>query len=356
MIFYSSLSAVGIDINTNSIRIVELEKKEKVINLKNYGEYQLSDYEKEVFKNSINFQNISGVSEILKRVIKEIRIKTKNAAFSLPFSSGFLTTMEIPFLDDMEEITGAIRFQVNQYIPVPLEEVVLDWNIIEKDKERNKIKIILVAVSKEVVERYMKIAESLGFSLGSLELENFALLRALSRGNEESLMIINIGNEISYIIIAEKGFVCASYDLNFSISLLIKNISTGLNISPKRAKEFLKKRGIGTENLIASSTIFSIIDKLIFTIKRIEKNYLSQSPQKKIQEVILCGKEINLLGLSDYLFPKIEKKIILADPFFKIKFPFTLKDVLKEIGPSFSVAVGLALGVFEKRVKSKKDQ
>ncbi len=350
MLFGKPPSVLGIDIGTTSIKVVELQKERKGIKLRNYGEFFSPDRELLPVKTSFISFFEEEIADFLKRILKEAKIETKNAHFSLPLFSSFFTIVKLPLMKP-EEIPEAVKLQAHQYIPVPVEEVVLDWSIIEEEEAllENKIEVLLVAVPKDVIKKYVRIAKLLGLSLKTLEVESFSETRALVKDKRPTL-IIDIGGRTTNIIIVDKGFIRLCHNLDFSGFALTRALSKRLGISFKRAAEFQKAKGLKKEvGGLVRPALLPVVDKMIFGVERAMNTYLAQYPKRKIERIILSGGTANMPGLCEYISSKFNIKTEIADPFKEIEFPPILKEVIKEIGPSFSVAVGLALAEFEKK-------
>jgi len=350
MVFgFGTSSVLGIDIGTTSIKTVELIEEKGRIKLKNYGEYIPPSSKRELLPVETGFVSFfeEGIANIIREVIKEAKIKAKNLVLSLPVFSSFFTLIELPLMDP-KEIPAAIKFQAYQYIPVPIEEVVLNWVIIEEREAllENKIQVLLVAVPKDIIEKYIKIVKILGFNLRALEVESFAEVRALAREGGP-IIIVNIGGRTTNVTVVENGFIRVCHNLDLSGFDLTKTLSKKMNISFERAEEFQKTKGLTKEiDTLVAPILIPVIDKIIFGVKGAINSYLSKNPQKKIQKIILSGGVGNMLGLTDYFSSKFSLKVERANPFSEILYPPVLHDVLEAIGPSFSVAVGLALREF----------
>jgi len=342
-------SILGIDIGTTSIKIVEFQQEKGRIKLKNYGEYIPPSSKRELLPIETGFVSFfeEGIANIVKEILREANIKTKDLILSLPVFSSFFTLIELPLMEP-KEIPAAIRFQAYQYIPVPIEEVVLNWVIIEEREAllENKIQVLLVAVPKDIIEKYMKIARFLGLNLKALEVESFAEVRALAREGGP-IVIVNIGGKTTNVTIVEKGFIRLCHNLNTSSFDLANALSKRMNISFERAEEIQKTKGLLKEvDTLVAPILVPIVDKIIFGIEEGINTYLSKNPQKSIQKIILSGGVANMPGLTDYFASRLATKVERANPFSEILYPPVLHEVLEAIGPSFSVAVGLALREF----------
>lgn len=349
MLFGKKQSVLGVDIGTTSIKIVELTKSGSDVALDNYVEYHRT-----INKKTFPFQTSSFSffeDDVVSKLIESLNaasIKTKNANFSLPSFSGFFTTFDLPKIDS-SEIESAIKYQSYRYIPLPLQEVVLDWQIINQDSvnSEGKYKVLLVAIPKDIIEKHKKVAMLAGLDLKTLEIESFSEARALIRGNKEPLVIVNVGDRATNIVVVDNGYLKVSHSLDFAGFHITKSLSDGLNISFSRAEELKREKGLIREvGGLVSTAVFSIIDKIIFSMQKAISVHLSQDPRRKIQKIILSGATANMPGLIDYFYSKTNIQTEIGRPFDGIVYDPSLEQTIKIIGPSFAVAVGLALREF----------
>ncbi|MFH0987585.1 MAG: type IV pilus assembly protein PilM [Patescibacteria group bacterium] len=352
MLGLGTSSVLGVDIGTTSIKTVELQKEKGRIKLKNYGEYIPPSSKKELLPVEAGLVSFfeEGVANIIKEIIKEAKIKARDLVLSLPVFSSFFTLIELPLMEP-KEIPSAIRFQAYQYIPVPIEEVVLNWVIIQEREVllENRIQVLLVAVPRDIIDKYMKIAKILSLNLKALEVESFAEARSLAPEGEP-VAIVNIGGRATSVTVIDNGFIRVCHNLEVSGFDLTNTLSKRMGISFERAEEIQKNRGITKAvDTLVSPILIPIVEKVIFGIEGAINSYLSKNPQKKIKKVILSGGAGNMPGLKEYFASRLALDVERANPFSEIVYPPVLNDILGAIGPSFSVAVGLALREFTEK-------
>ncbi len=342
-----SKSCLGIDIGASSIKIVEISSFAKRKKLKNYVEFTIPSETPalKTFQGESLTLSSDRASEILEALLKEAKIKEKKSAFSLPDFSTFFTSFSLPPMS-REEVPQAIEFEARHYIPVPLSEVTFDWQIIEKKEifPGVELKVLLVAVPNKVLASYQRAANLIQIELKSMEAEVFGLIRssipkALAK---EPICLVDIGWQSTSVSIVEKEILRLSHSFDVSSQSLTRSLSKELSVDLKEAEELKTKYGLDPKRKDIAQILLSQIDSLVFEIEKICRNYY-QKEGRNVNHVIIAGGTATLFGLRDYLESKMKKKIILADPFSSISFPASLKERLKELGPSFAVAVGVAL-------------
>lgn len=337
-------SFLGIDIGVTMIKMVEISCWGGKIELKNYGQVAASSLYQKPYQTSGEEGNFllssPDVSKVIRSILKEAEIKTKEATFTIPDFSTFFTTFELPPMSE-GEIPEAVNFEARRHIPVPVSDVVLDWFLTEgKIGERGtKLKMLLVAVPKEIIERYQAIAKASHLKLKYLEAEAFSLARALVKDQKELVCLLDIGAQSTTINIVDEGILKSSYSSDISGNDLTYALAKPLSIGSEKAEALKRGQGLNSEE--AKDVLLPLINLIIIEMERIFKDFETQ--EKIIKKIIMAGGSSLLPGLSQYLSSYFKKEVVLANPFFGFNYPPILEKKLKKTGPSFSIAVGAAL-------------
>ncbi|MST04323.1 MAG: hypothetical protein EXS49_02025, partial [Candidatus Pacebacteria bacterium] len=205
-------SFLGVDIGTTSIKIAEVLKSGNGLTLGNYGILDIYSYLErfnEAFQTSSLKISEEVVTPMLKLLVDKAGFKTKEANASISAFSVFTTLAEVPVMTD-SEMKKFIDLQAQQYIPLPLNTVALDWMRVGErvdDSGLKKNQILLVAVPKDLIAKYQSIFAHAGLKLVSLEVEGMSLARSLSGGNTQNQIIIDIGARSTSISIVNNGFL-----------------------------------------------------------------------------------------------------------------------------------------------------
>jgi len=345
---------LGIDIGTSSIKIVELSRWGERRKLENYGEIEISALYKKPFrtfeKSTLLLSN-QNISRVIKAIIEEAKIKTRQVIFSIPDFSSFFTNFDLPPMTK-EELSQAVVYEARRHVPMPLGEVTLDWQVIGgqiSNREKTEVKILLVAVPNEVINQYQEISEISGLELFALEAEVFGLLRSLVREEEKKpIALVDIGAQTTTCSVIDNKILKTSHSFDLSGNELTEVVSKSLGIDYKRAENLKKKYGIladqrpDIEKEGVREILLPLIDIILREIEKVSKNfYLTE--RKEIQKVILAGSSALIPGLKEYFQTSLKKEIEVANPFSNIFYPPILEKTLKETGPSFAIAVGMAL-------------
>ena len=357
---------LGIDIGTASIKVVELSGQGDKKKLENYGEIDAEAiYEKPFrsLKKNILLFSSQDIASAIKAIIDEAGIKTRHCIFSIPDFSTFFTTLDLPPMTK-EELSEAVAFEARQHIPLPLEEITLDWELIKnngiKEKEERS-KVVLVAVPNKVINQYREIAKLTGLQPRAMEAEVFSLIRSLIPTDEkDNIAIVDIGAHTTTCSIIDKGVLRTSYSFDISAEELTKRVSKGLFVDRPTAQRLKEKYGIedislpltDIDNSSAAKSVKEIlISSVDIILKETEKVILSfkQTTNKEVKKIIIAGGTSLMPGLKRHFENYFKKETEIANPFLKILRPPLLEEVLEEMGPRYAIAVGAALRELEKK-------
>ncbi len=212
-------------------------------------------------------------------------------------------------------------------------------------KQGEDIKILLTAAPKNLVEKYVRIFRSAELELVSLETEAFALERSLIGNSSSTVMIIDIGAISSDVGVIKNGIPVLTRSIDVGGSSITKAVMNNMSVDLSRAEQFKRdigfhKSGPGDLPEIIKNTINPIINEVKYCLDI----YLSQDgSQDDLEKIVLTGGSAFLPDLVNYLNKLLDIKVIIGDPWDRVVYPMELKPALDDIGPRFSVAVGLAM-------------
>lgn len=358
MSFFSSAAknCLGVDIGTTSVKVVELsKKKDGKIKLETYGSLESIAYSQlleETLQSSTVKISEEQSADMIRKILKEAKVGTRKAVMSAPVFSTFTSVIELPEMSQ-QEIESAIKFEAKQYVPVPLSEVVLGWNVIGKKKYKmlgggsfsNKVLVLIVAIPREISSEFARISSLAGLELTALETESFALIRSLLGNDKSTVALVDIGSRATNISIVKEGFIRVSRGLDTSGAEITKILARGMGVDIKRANEM--KRTIGLDmsgpNKQVADIMLPIIDVITGETKRIIDVFSRGEEESKVERVILAGGSAGIPKITDRFEKVTGIKTIIGSPWGRIEYPSELQNILESIGPSFSVAVGLAM-------------
>ena len=340
-------SNLGIDIGTSSIKVVQLKKSENKFKLETYGEISTVGYLDRLNESfpTTSLRALEAITrEMLKVVLEKCGATAKQAVITIPVFSSFTSVIEMPEIEG-KEMAQAVEFEARKYIPVSLSEVVLDWKIVGTGTKSKRV--LLIAVPKEVVNKYIKIAEALHLRINALELESISFSRILAYGETNPVCILDIGARATSCTIVDQGAVQMSHGLDIAGAEMTKTLASSMGIAFKRAESFKLAHGINHEESSderkeTKEVLLSLIDEILNEGERMINSYQSKT-KKRVEKIILNGGSAQMEGLKEYVEKKLNIKAFIADPWPRIIYPPSIGSILKKIGPQFTVAAGAAM-------------
>ena len=343
-------SVLGIDIGSSSIKVVQLRKKGGRAVLETYGELALGPYSQVEVGRATNMSQ-EKLGQALGDLLREAKTTTKTCGVAIPTGSSLISLIELPPVDE-KQFEQMIPLEARKYIPVPISEVTLDWWIIpqsdhisreDEPEKKEKVEALIVAIHNEVINKYEEVLKATSLEPSFIEIEIFSTIRALIGNELGTVAIFDMGASSTKISIVERGVVKSSHTINRGSQDVTMALSTGLSLSVKDAENM--KRGFGTSGVISKEAVQIIsltLDYVFSETNRILLDY-ERKNQKTIGKLLLTGGGVGYDGLLELAQKNFQIEVALGDPFSKIEFPAFLENTLKETGPEFAVAVGVAL-------------
>ena len=348
---FGTSSYLGVDIGTTSIKIAEIGKGGHGPELQNYGILESYGHLERV-NNAIQTSALkimeADTIQLLKTLIKHSNFKSRDAIASLPSFAAFITLFEMPQMNDAD-IAKTMQFQIGQYIPLPLTEVSIDWlKVGERQDDQGFVKeqILLVSIPNETIEKYQRIFAAAGLRLRAIEIESLALLRSVSDANMPPTMVVDIGSRSTNIAVVDRGNLRYNFQTDMSGAGITQALAGGLGIKIRRAEKLKRERGIlgGSESEL-STLMMPFVDAILNEVKRVKTKY-EQSFGTVVTQVILAGGGSKMPGLAPYAQEQLGLPIVIADPFQKIHYPAALEPIVRDLGPSFAISIGLGIKEF----------
>lgn len=332
---------LGIDIGRSSIKIVELKKEGAGMKLLTYG-----FSENNTIVGKVDWQKDEDyTAKIINKILEKSGARGTSAIAALPTFSVFSSVINLSNISD-KEIESAIQWEAKKVIPLPLDEMVLDWRKVEEeDKKSKNTKILLTGAPKTLVQKYVAIFKKAKINLLSLETETFSLIRSLLGNDKATTMIVEIGASTTDITIAHKSVPVLNRSIDVGGLSITNAISKNLNIGQERAEQFKYDLGInlaGSQEDIVPKTILESVSPIVNEIKHLLNLYEGKN-NSKVEKIVLSGGSALLPNFSDYLSKILDMNVIIGDPWSRINYPSDIEQVLKEVGPRLSVAIGLAM-------------
>jgi type IV pilus assembly protein PilM len=352
----NSNSVVGLDIGSSFIKVVQLQKKGNKAVLDTYGEIALGPLAGLEVGQATNLP-VEKIVEAIKDLFTEAKVTSRNIVLALPLTSTLLTVIEMPDLGE-SKLKEMVPIEARKYIPTSVSEVTLSfWKIPklnrsyvdpdEEDRRKNeipKVDVLLAAVHNDVLSKYNDIANKIGATSTTFEIEVFSTIRSSLARDSGPTMIIDIGATNTKIVMVEEGIVRSSHLTNVGSQDISVALSRSRNVSMLEAEEI--KREFGLDGDPADGTIAEVVrlavERVFFEANRLLTRY-QQEKRITVNQVVLTGGGSLLKGALPLAERCFETRVVYGDAFTKVEAPAVVAPLLKESGPEFAVAIGLAL-------------
>lgn len=344
-------SVMGVDVGSSSLKVVQLRREGGTAVLDTYGEIALGPYAGAEIGQATNL-SAEKIAETLKDLLREANVTTKNAGVSIPFSRSLLSLVELPRRANAEEQKTVIALEARKYIPVPVTEVQLDWFILpdalpEGSEPSQKVKVLIVAVHNDELALLQKVVEGAGIAASFYEIEIFSTIRSVVDEPIKPVLILDIGASATKVYVVERGVVAMSHNIRQGGQDVTRTIASAHNIDVSRAETAKKEHGFGNhESPYSRETVELVFSRIFDEARRVVTKY-ETAHNKAISSVVLTGGGGVTKELATFAQTFFSLEVQVADPFAKVSAPAFMRPVLKEIGPEFAVAVGLALRKLE---------
>lgn len=338
-------SVLGVDIGTSAIKVVQLRRERGRVILETYGAIALGPYAGVEIGRATSLP-ADKIAEALKDVIREANVTTTDAAVSIPYASSLISIIKLPSSVE-KQLAQVVPIEARKYIPVPISEVLLDWFVVSGGKGSQntdgKIDVLLVAIHNETIAKFRTITTDSTLAVAFFEIEVFSAVRAALEHGLAPIAVVDMGAATTKFYVVERGLIQESHIINHGSQDLTLAISRALNISVAQAEERKRKIGLNpTADPALAQSIELSIGSLLSDISRTAVSW-EQRNNQTLSGMVVTGGGAALKGFKNLAQQKIQSEIRLADPFGKTQAPAFLEPILKETGPEFSVAVGLAL-------------
>ena len=352
-LFKKETSVLGVDMGSSAIKVVQIKKKHGKAVLETYGELALGPYGGVEIGRAVSLP-ADKLVEAIRDLLREAKTTTVNCGAALPLSSSLITFITVPPVPD-KQMADVVALEARKYIPVPLNEVFLDFSIIPTEEsytegveagkaEKRGLEVLVVAIHNEYLSEYQSIMAGSGIQPGFYEIEIFSSIRAVVEQGLSTVMIIDMGARSTKLYIVERGLLRASHIINKGGQDVTLALSKALSISVADAESLKRTRGLkgGPEYKEPTEIITVNLDYVFYEANTTLLNY-QKKYGKNVSTIIMTGGGALLKGLIDLAKIGFQTQVVCADPFGKLETPAFLAEEFAAAGPEFAVAIGAAL-------------
>lgn len=333
---------IGLDIGSKTIKTVELVESEGKFLLKSAG---IVSYQGTQVEHVTTDKELSALAQVIKKLFHDVKVGGKEIVLGLSESQVFTRPIKLPLLTDAE-IASAVKWEAEQYIPIPIQEAIIQHQILERRENAvpPEVLVLLVAAPRLLVEKYLKLLDLAGLEVIVVETELLSLVRALAPENQTAL-IIDFGAKSTDIAISRNANLAFSRSIPTAGETFTRAVAQSLGITAQAAEEYKKTYGLSGNQLeakvkLALDPIFKIV---VDEIKKAVHFYQTEEKGEAPTSIVLSGGTSGLPDVVTYFTNQLGIEVVIGNPFQKVELDPKVAEQLSPYAPIYSVAVGLAL-------------
>jgi type IV pilus assembly protein PilM len=341
-------SLVGLDIGSSAVKAIELKPTGKTYKVTAFGS-------EPVPPDSIVDGAIidgAGVVEAIKRLFESRNIKTKEVAASLSGNAVIVKKIALPAMTEAE-LAESIYWEAEQYIPFDIQDVNLDYQILEAANPsagKTSMDVLLVAAKKEKIADYTGVIGQAGRAAVVVDVDAFALQNAyeVNYGFQPGavVMLLNVGASATNINILHGDQSVFTRDIAIGGNAYTEAVQKELNLAFEQADQL--KRGLPVEGASfedARPVLRAVTENVMLEVQKTFDFFKATAASEKVHRIVVSGGASRVEGFVEMLSERFEAPVDVFDPFKKVAFDAKKFNVnaAEEVGPTVAVAVGLAL-------------
>lgn len=328
----------GLDIGSTAVRLVQLKKRMANPALVTYNEVQFDH-----MMTTDSSADRELISAAVKQLVVQSNITTKNVVASLPIKSTFASIITTPKLSNAE-LANAVRYQADKYIPMPINEVKLDFLPSTTAPDATEMEVLLVAAPLTVINNYLGIIEGAGLEPVGLETDGVALTRALTFQAEAPVMILDVGAVTIGLVIVLNNTPRLIRSITGGSLVFARMASKALGINEEQAMQMLQKFGITQSKLEGQvyNAAKPALDTVTTEVQKSIKFFVERYPSSKLEKIVLVGSGSRLPELPNYLANATGLPIEIGNPWMNVSYPAGEDQAYSSATNQFAVALGLA--------------
>lgn len=332
----------ALDIGTNAVRVVQLTKSgQDSWNLTHYG-YAPVDSK---LTSANSKESDRRLGEVIMTAVGQSGIKTKNVVIGMPSQKTFTTVIDVPTMSEAE-LRSTIKYQIDQYIPMAIDEAKVDWALLgQSAHDPKQQEVLLASTANSYAEERLEFIEGLGFNVIGAEPDPIAMIRALlPAGIPDARLIIDVGEESTNLVVTYADAPRLVRTIPMGLHSLVKAAVQNLNVQEDQARQFILKFGLAPDRLEGQvfHAIEGTLDNFASELTKSIKFFQTRYPNTPVGGIFLSGFGMVIPKFADYVSAKTGLKSDAANPWQKVRMSQQDQQQLAAISTEFATAVGLA--------------
>ena len=332
----------AMDIGTTSIRIVQLSgDATKGWSLQRYAYVPVDE---RTIQDSSDLGK-KKFQDIVKTAVAQAGIRTKNIAVGLPAGKTFTSIIETDN-QDQKDLEKTIRYQLDQYIPMAVEEAKADYKILgPSPNDPAKAEVLVSSTAKDYAEKMLENIEGMGFNVVAMEPEPLAMARALMpAGAVDARMIVDLGERTTDLVVVFHGAPRLVRSIPGGFDSLVKTVASSLSVREDQARQFILKFGLAQDKI--EGQVFKALDSTLEQFAaELTKSVLffqGKYTNVKVGGIVLSGFAEIIPFIAEYIEAKTDVPTMQGNPWQMVRVSQDQQQALMSVASEFAVAIGLA--------------
>lgn len=341
-LFYKDKPLIGLDISQTGIKVMALDAKNWEVH--GYGAVDLNPAKVQA---ALETKDNTYLSENIKSLLTDRLVgslPSNHTAISIPTSRTFLRTFTLPIKEE-RNIESAVSVEVNQYIPVPISSLYVDYEV--ADRTKDEITVVLVAVPKTLVDNATAAAWSAGLRPILIEPSICSVARIIGdvENGQYVSLIVDIGPSSTDIAVIENGTIRVSGGIAIGGNTFTVELSKKLKVTLENAHQLKVITGLtpGPRRKTMLAALDPSLQRILTEIRKVIRYYHERmSEDHKIEQVVIVGGGSNIPGMGEYFTEQLVMAARVATPWQQLKFG-NLPEPNKQFRPRYITVAGLAM-------------
>jgi type IV pilus assembly protein PilM len=303
--------SVGLDIGSKTIKVVELAFEGKKPSLKAAGAMGYKGINISEVDDKKSFVDLATA---IKKLFVDAKITSKDVSISLPETQVYTRVLKFPLLTD-QEVASAVKWEAEEYIPIPLKDAVIEHQILARVETSTppQVVVLLVAVPRKLVEKYVAICTMAGLECVGVETEMMAAARSVAPA-KGTAMVIDFGAKSTDIAIVSNGVLFLSRSIPTAGDAFTRSVAQAMGISAQQAEEYKRTYGLSTGQLEGkiSRTLIPVVQSVAEEIKKAMQYYQMDLKGEKPASVFLTGGSSGLPDVAPLFTKLLGVEVVVA--------------------------------------------
>jgi len=335
---------LGIDISSTTVKLLELSRQGGSYRVESYAVAHLPP--EAVIEKNVN--QVETVGALIRDLVARSKTRVKRIAAAVSGSAVIIKTVTMPDGLSDEELEAQLAVEADQYIPYPLEEVAIDFEVLAP-AANNTVTVLLVACHQQTIDARVDALEIAGLTVGIMDVEVLAMGRALALlekqlpgENLRSVAMVDIGASMTTLSVFSDGESVYTREQFFGDKQLTDEIMNRYGLSFEEAGLAKKQQGLPED--YEQEVLQPFREALVQQVSRSLQFFLSSSEHASLDCIVLCGDVASISGLGELAQERLLTPVIIANPFADMTVgPRVDAQALVRDAPAMMLACGLAM-------------